>query len=277
MTVAEALRASALEEREARILLAAVSGFSQAAVLAFPERALPAQSAERFAHLAARRRRGEPMAYILGEQEFYGLPFAVNPAVLIPRPETELLVALALEREFDSAADLGTGCGAIALAIKHERPRARVVGVDASAAALEMARRNGTRLGLDVDWRHGRWCAPLDTERYALLVANPPYVAEGDPHLAALAYEPAQALVAGADGLDAIRAIVPAAPEHLVQGAWLLIEHGQGQDAAVRSLLESVGLEEVQTWPDLAGIPRVSGGQAVKSIPWTSNSASRTR
>ena len=265
MTVSEVLATSGLDAREARILLAAATGFSQAAVLASPQRALSADVAARFAAFAARRRQGEPVAYILGEQEFYGLRLTVTPAVLIPRPETELLVDLALEREFMRAADLGTGCGAIALAIKHERPAARVVGVEASAAALEVARRNAVRLALDVDWRHGRWCEPLamggEAQRYDLIVANPPYVAEGDPHLAALAYEPAQALVAGADGLAAIRAIAAQAPPHLAPGGWLLLEHGLGQDAAVRELLSSAGLRQVQTWPDLARIPRVSGGR----------------
>ena len=261
MTVADALGASRLELREARLLLAHATGFSAAAVLAFPERELPGEAAARFTAFAERRRRGEPVAYIVGEKEFYGLPLAVTPAVLIPRPETELLVELALERPFTTAADLGTGCGAIALALKHERRAARVVGVEASVAALEVARRNAVRLGLEVDWRHGQWCEPLAEERYEVIVANPPYVAEGDPHLAALGHEPRTALVAGADGLDAIRALVAQAPAHLAPGGWLLLEHGQGQDAAVRRLLEQAGLVEVRTWPDLAGIPRVSGAR----------------
>ncbi|HYY62287.1 MAG TPA: peptide chain release factor N(5)-glutamine methyltransferase [Burkholderiales bacterium] len=261
MTIEQALSTSGLEAREARILLAAATGFSQAAVIAFPERPLPAESAQRFAEFAARRRDGEPVAYILGEQEFYGLRFTVNPAVLIPRPETELLVDLALEREFERAVDLGTGCGAIALALKHARRHASVVGIEASAAALEVAKRNAVRLGLDVAWRHGRWCEPLGEERYELIVANPPYVAAGDPHLAALAHEPTHALVAGADGLDAIRAIAAQAPRHLEAGGWLLVEHGIGQDAPVRELLARAGLQDVRTWPDLARIPRVSGGR----------------
>ena len=261
MTVGEALGASGLDAREARILLAAATGFSQAAVLAFPERALPTEDADRFSQFAARRRQGEPVAYILGEQEFYGLRLTVTPAVLIPRPETELLVDQALERQFASFADLGTGCGAIALAIKTHRPAARAVGVEQSAAALEVAKRNAARVGADVDWRHGRWCEPLRDERYDLIVANPPYVAAGDPHLAALAHEPAHALVAGVDGLDAIRAIAAQAPRHLEGGGWLLIEHGMGQDGAVRELLSQAGLHDVGTWPDLARIPRVSGGR----------------
>lgn len=261
MTVADALRSAALDPREARLLLAAATGFSEAAVLAFPERALPPEVHRRFADFSARRRKGEPIAYILGRQEFYSLPLAVNPAVLIPRPETELLVDLALERDFSTVVDLGTGSGAIALAIKKHRPGARVVGVEASAAALEVAKRNAVALRLDVEWRHGRWFAPLEGERYDVIVSNPPYVAAGDAHLAALRFEPASALVAGDDGLDAIREIVAAAPAHLGDGGWVLIEHGMGQQGAVRQLLEQAGLEDGQTWPDLAGIPRVSGAK----------------
>src|SRR5262249_45096094 len=144
----------------------------------------------------------------LGRKEFYGLELSVNPAVLIPRPETELLVELSLQREFSAAADLGTGSGAIALALKHQRPRARVVAIEASAAGLVGARRNAARFNLDIKSRQGRWLAPLAGERFALIVSTPPYVAEGDPHLADLAFEPTAALVAGADGLAAIREIV---------------------------------------------------------------------
>ena len=262
MTLGEALRASNLDAREARLLLAHVTGFSEASVLASPERALPAEMAHRFSELSDRRRRGEPIAYLLGEKEFYGLRLAVKPAVLIPRPETELLVDLALEREFSSVLDLGTGSGAIALAIKHQRPAARVVAVEDSAVALVVAQRNGAALGLDVEWRHGDWFDAVPGERFDLIVSNPPYVATGDPHLADLRFEPAAALVSGADGLDAIREIVPAARGHLQGGGWLLVEHGRGQDAAVRSLMQTSGLEDVRTWPDLAGIGRVSGGRA---------------
>jgi release factor glutamine methyltransferase len=261
LTIGDALRDARLDPRDARLLLAAASGFSEAAVLAFTERPLPAEAAERFADFAARRRRGEPVAYILGEKEFYGLRLAVNPAVLIPRPETELLVDVALERQFASVVDLGTGSGAIALALKRHRAQARVVAVEASAAALVVAARNAARLGLEIDFRHGQWLDAVAGERFDLIVSNPPYIAQGDAHLAALAHEPAQALVAGADGLDAIRMIVAQAPAHLAAGAWLLIEHGVGQHAAVRRLLRERGLEDVQTWPDLAGIPRVCGGR----------------
>ena len=261
MTVQEALSSSGIDPREARLLLAAATGFSEASVLAFQERSLPGEAEDRFTEFVSRRKTGEPVAYILGRKDFYGIELAVNPAVLIPRPETELLVDLALEREFSSAADLGTGCGAIAIALKKQRPRANVVAVEASAAALVVARRNAARYGLDVDWRHGRWLEPLGAERFDLIVSNPPYVVAGDPHLAELRFEPASALVAGPDGLDAIREIARGAAAHLAPGGWLLVEHGMGQDLAVRELLAAGGLEAVSTWPDLAGIPRVSGGK----------------
>jgi release factor glutamine methyltransferase len=261
LTVQEALGSSGLEAREARLLLAQASGFSEASVIAHGERVVPQSVLLGFQAMCRRRSLGEPVAYILGRKEFYGLELAVNPAVLIPRPETELLVELALERRFGSAADLGTGSGAIALALKRNRPNARIVAVEASAAALVVARRNAVKLGLEVAFRHGLWCAPLAGEPFDLIVSNPPYVAEDDPHLPALAHEPRQALVAGKDGLDAIRAIAAEAPACLAPGGWLLVEHGMGQDPAVRSLLASVGLENVATWPDLAGIGRVSGGK----------------
>lgn len=260
MTVEEALRG--LDAREARLLLAQATGFSEASVLAHPGRTLPAEAEARFLEFAARRARGEPIAYILGEKEFFGLPLSVNAAVLIPRPETELLVERALARKPSSVLDLGTGSGAIALAIKRHRPQARVVGVEASMAALAVAARNAVKLGLDVELRHGLWFEPVAAEQFDLVVSNPPYVAEGDAHLTAgdLRFEPRQALVSGADGLHAMREIVRAAPVHLHPGGWLLVEHGLGQDAAVRALLQDAGFEEISTWPDLAGIARVSGG-----------------
>ncbi len=261
MIVAEALRA--LDAREARLLLAQATGFSEASVLAHPERALPAEAEAKFLEFAARRARGEPIAYLLGQKEFYGLPLAVNPAVLIPRPETELLVELALARKPASVLDLGTGCGAIALAIKRHLPQARVIGVEASMAALAVAARNAVKLGLEVELRHGLWFAPFAGERFDLLVSNPPYVAVGDPHLLQgdLRFEPQAALVAGADGLDALREIVRSAPSHLNPGGCLLVEHGFGQDQAVRTLLQQAGFEGIRTWPDLAAIARVSGGE----------------
>ena len=272
-TISQALSASGIDPREARLLLAAATGFSEASVLAHPQRMLPVEAEVRFLDWSQRRRAGEPVAYLLGRREFYGLALAVNPAVLIPRPETELLVELALERLARDAQgavlDLGTGSGAVALAVRHRRPRARVVAVEASAAALEVARRNAARLGLEVEFHHGRWFAPLGAECYSLILANPPYVATHDPHLAQgdLRFEPRQALVAGEDGLDAIREIARAVCAFLEPGAWFLCEHGLGQDAAVRGLLEVVGLAEVASWPDLAGIDRVSGGRAPLTRP----------
>ena len=262
LSVAEAIGTSGLEPREARLLLAEAAGFSQASVIAFPERPLSREAEERFASFAERRRRGEPVAYIVGHKEFYGLDLAVTPAVLIPRPETELLVELALEAQFCSAADLGTGSGAIALALKRQRPAARVVGVDSSAAALALARHNAVKHGLEIELRHGRWLAPLAGERFDLVVSNPPYVSLGDPHLAALSHEPAQALEGGRDGLEHLRQIVGDAVGHLNPGGRLLLEHGLGQDTEVRRLLGRAGLQSVRTWPDLAGIPRVTGGKA---------------
>jgi len=266
LRIGEALAASGIAPREARLLLAEACGFSEASVLAHPERELPEAVAARFEEMAARRRAGEPIAYVLGRREFYGLPLAVGRSVLIPRPETELLVELALDRLPADAearvADLGTGCGAVALAIARNRPRARVVAIEQSAAALEFAKRNATRLGIAIELRHGRWFEPLAGERFDLAVSNPPYVASGDPHLGEgdLRFEPRSSLVSGEDGLDAIREIVHAAPAHLEPGGWLLLEHGIGQEPAVRGLLEAAGLTRIFSAPDLAGIARVSGG-----------------
>lgn len=227
--------------------------------MASPEQEIPFAVENAFFELTKKRSNGEPIAYILGRKEFYGLELTVNPSVLIPRPETELLVDLALERDAASVLDLGTGSGAVALAIKHHRSRCRVVAVDSDLSALVTAKRNAAKLNLEIDFRHGRWFDPVASERFELVVANPPYIAEGDPHLAALCFEPRGALVAGPDGLDSIREIVQAAGVFLQPGGALLLEHGIGQDAAVRALLATAGLESIATWPDLAGIARVSG------------------
>ena len=260
MTVSEAIAASGIDAREARLLLAEVCGFSQAGLAASPEQEIPFEVENAFFEFVRRRAGGEPVAYILGRKEFYGLELAVNPTVLIPRPETELLVDLALERNAFSVLDLGTGSGAIALSIKQHRPKCRVVAVDADLSALLTAKRNAAKLNLAIDFRHGRWFEPVAGERFELIVANPPYVANGDPHLAALRFEPQGALLAGPEGLDSIREIVQAAGSFLRPGGALLLEHGIGQDAAVRTLLAAAGLASVATWPDLAGIARVSGG-----------------
>jgi release factor glutamine methyltransferase len=264
LKVAEALAAAAIEPREARILLAQASGFSEASLIGFPEREIPTGVLVDFMVFVERRKRGEPVAYIVGHKEFYGLDLAVNPSVLIPRPETELLVDRVLRHDFSSVLELGTGSGAIALAVKSRVRKAKVVAVDSDLSALITAKRNAARLNLEIDFRHGRWFEPVSGERFDVLVSNPPYVAEGDPHLAELAFEPRSALVAGPDGLAAIREIARAAPAHLLPGGRVFLEHGLGQDAAVRTLLVAAGLEAVRTWPDLAGIARVTGGK-VKS------------
>ena len=261
VTVLEAIAASGIDAREARLLLAEICGFSQASLAASPEQEIPFEVENAYFELVKKRLNGVPVAYILGRKEFYGLDLSVNPSVLIPRPETELLVDLALERQASSVLDLGTGSGAVALAIKQQRPDARVVAVDSDLPALLSAKRNAAKLNLAVDFRHGRWFEPVAGERFDLVVSNPPYVAENDPHLPALRFEPRAALLAGADGLDAIREIVMQVGAFLRPGGWLLLEHGKGQDGAVRALLAAAGLESVTTWPDLAGIARVSGGK----------------
>lgn len=228
--------------------------------------ALQADSAGRLDALVQRRRSGEPMAYLRGEQEFFGLPLAVDPRVLVPRPDTETLViwALGILGERNSPArvlDLGTGSGAIALAIASMRPAALVSATDASEDALAVARDNAQRLRLPVQFHAGSWLDAVPGQRFDLIVTNPPYIADNDPHLAALAHEPLTALTAGTDGLDDIRSIVTHAPQALVPGGWLLIEHGFDQAAAVRSLLQDAGFEQASSRTDLAAIERCSGGQ----------------
>lgn len=254
---------------EVQYLLQQVLGKPRAWLLAHPETSLDPEQQRTYSAALERRLQGEPIAYILGEREFFGLRFKVTPATLIPRPETELLVELALQRIPENkpchVLDLGAGSGAIALSIAHERPGALVTAVDASLAALEVARENAARLGLHkVRFLHGSWYAPLGDERYDLIVSNPPYVAENDPHLAQgdLRFEPASALASGADGLDDIRSIVTGARAHLEAGGWLLLEHGYDQGEKVCALLKGAGFGNVLTEPDLAGNGRVSGGQA---------------
>jgi release factor glutamine methyltransferase len=257
---------SGLPPLEARMLLERVLGKTCAWLIAHADEAAGTGAEQAFAALAERRARGEPIAYILGEREFYGLEFGVTRAVLIPRPETELLVELALDRIPANAAvrvlDLGTGSGAIAVALAKLRPQARVTAVDVDYAALAVARANASRHGVSVRFFCGDWFGALSGETFDLIVSNPPYVGARDPHLLTgdVRFEPQRALVGGADGLDCIRAIVAGARAHLRPGAWLLFEHGYDQAEACRALLEAHGYREVQTWPDLAGIPRVSGG-----------------
>ena len=216
-----------------------------------------------FEALCRRRATGEPVAYLLGEKEFHGLALQVDARVLVPRPDTETLVDWALQLAASIAAprmlDLGTGSGAIALALQAARPDATVDAVDASADALAVARANAQRLGLPVRFAQADWLAGAATG-YDLIVSNPPYIATGDAHLEALRHEPQSALASGADGLDDLRRIVRAAPPHLAEDGWLLLEHGFDQADAVRSLLCASGFADVQSRDDLAGIARCSGG-----------------
>jgi release factor glutamine methyltransferase len=269
---AEQLAAAlALDPAGARIevqsLLQHVLRQSRAWMLAHAEQALTAIQQAEYQGLLQRRLQGEPVAYLLGEREFYGLLFKVTPATLIPRPETELLVELALERmpqhQPCRVLDLGTGSGAIALAIAQTRPAAMVTAADAAPAALEVAQQNAQRLAIpNVRFVRSNWFAALAGEDFDLIVSNPPYVAADDPHLQQgdLRFEPLSALASGADGLDDIRRIVAEAPVHLRPGGWLLLEHGYDQAARVRELLTQAGFRRVFSAPDLAGIERISGG-----------------
>ncbi|WP_088177618.1 peptide chain release factor N(5)-glutamine methyltransferase [Ferriphaselus sp. R-1] len=249
---------------EARSLLQAVLQVDRAWLIAHDREVVAPEHQARFDAGLARRLAGEPLAYILGEREFFGLDFKVTPATLIPRADTELLVELALQRQSTSVLDLGTGSGAVALSIAHARPDALVTAVDASAAALAVARENAVRLGLlNVALVESDWFAALAGRTYDLIVSNPPYIAADDPHLVQgdLPFEPASALASGADGLDDIRRIVAAAPDYLRAGGELLLEHGYDQADRVRSLLEQRGFGEVRSFRDLAGIERVTGGR----------------
>ncbi len=234
-------------------------------LLAHGDEVLSFETQARYLDFLQRRARLEPLAYITGVKEFFGLQLHIDQRVLDPRPETETLVEWALTCVADSSkpriADLGTGSGAIALAIKHSRPDARVTAVDASADAIAVATANAQSLGLEIATYVGNWCAPLSYQSFDLIVSNPPYVAEGDAHLAQLTHEPISALVAGKDGLDDLRQIVTQAAEHLKPGAWLLLEHGFDQAQAVQDILANQGFLSVQSRPDLAGILRCTGGQ----------------
>lgn len=266
-TIADLLRSPGLDALDARVLLRAALGTSDADLAAHPERVPPARERDRFLEWAERRRAGEPVAYLTGEREFYSLAFRVTSAVLIPRPETESLVELALERIAPGASsgllDLGTGSGCVAVAIAQARARARVTATDVSPGALAIARANAAAHRADIEFIESDWFAALGARRFDVVVANPPYVAEDDPHLARgeLRFEPRVALAAGPAGLDAIEAIVAHAARHLVPGGWLLFEHGLGQGPSARALLAAQGYCEIGTWPDLSGIERVSGGR----------------
>jgi release factor glutamine methyltransferase len=253
--------------REAELLLAHALQQPRAWLFAHAEETVALDVVTRFNALVARRAAGEPVAYLTRHREFWSLDLVLTPEVLIPRPDTELLVELALRHIPHSAdmevADLGTGSGAIALAIAWERPRARILASDASAAALTVAKANATRLDFhNIEFVHGVWFAALGKRRFDMIVSNPPYVAAGDPHLTQgdVRHEPRQALVSGADGLDAIRILVRDASKHLKRGGWLMLEHGHDQGDVVRKLLEKHGFVEIFTARDIERRERVTGG-----------------
>lgn len=257
-----------VDAADAELLLAHALGRSRAWLFAHGADIPDAESFARFESLLARRAAGEPVAYLTGRRGFWRLDLAVTRDTLIPRPETELLVECALARiPVDSAmrvADLGTGSGAIALAIAGERPRTRVVATDRNVRALAVARDNAMANGItNVEFRAGDWLAPLDGKRFDLIASNPPYIADGDRHLARgdLRFEPASALASGSDGLDAIRAIVRDAPAHLANGGCLMLEHGHDQGEAVRALLTRAGFADVETVQDLEARDRVGLGR----------------
>jgi release factor glutamine methyltransferase len=272
MTLTDALRQAAtagLDRLDAQMVLLWALGRDandRAWLLAHDQDRLPADVATRWQEGMRRRLSGEPMAYLVGEKAFYGLQLQVDPRVLVPRPDTETLVQWALDLMVSVPGqprllDLGTGSGAIALALKSQRPDAHVSASDVSTDALAVAAANAERLRLDVHFHAGHWFKAVTGLRFDLIASNPPYIAEGDPHLAALGHEPISALTAGPDGLDDIRQLIEAAPAHLNAGGWLLLEHGHDQAERVRDLFAAQGFGAVGSRTDLAGIERCSGGQ----------------
>ena len=264
-------RAAGVASLDAQLLLVEATGLLRTALITHGERELANGEEDRWSGWLARRRAGEPLAYLLGRKEFCGLLLEVTPDVLIPRPETELLVDWAASL-FDALPppstllDLGTGSGALALALKQRCPRLAVTASEVSASALAVARRNAGRLGLDVEFAAGSWWEPLADRCFDVVVSNPPYIAAGDAHLAALAHEPRLALTPGGDGLGAIAAIAHGAVAHLRPGGWLLLEHGFDQAEAVRELLGAAGLERVETRRDLAGQSRATGARVPGAV-----------
>ncbi|HEX5650822.1 MAG TPA: peptide chain release factor N(5)-glutamine methyltransferase [Steroidobacteraceae bacterium] len=268
--VARLRRVTDQPRQEAEILLAAALARPRSWVIAHPEqRILDCDATDRYEAHVTRRAHGEPVAYILGEKEFWSLPLEVSPHVLIPRPATELAVELALAHlPLDAPGrvlDLATGSGAIALALAHERPRLHVIGTDVAAAAIDVARRNALRLHVqNVEFRVGDWYEPVRDEHFTLVVSNPPYVAEGDTRVerAVHRFEPHAALFAGPDGLDALRVVIGEASRHLVTGGWLVVEHGDRQGSDARALFVQAGFADVVTRRDLAGLDRCTEGRS---------------
>ncbi len=265
-TLATVLKTAPLDPLENRILLCHALRLTRVQLITQSERRLDQAESDALKALFARRLRGEPIAYIVGLREFYGLDFRVTPDVLIPRPDTELLVELAMERLPTGGAllDMGTGSGAIAVSIAHSRPDAVVTALDASAAALAIARENAAAHQARVTLLESDWYGALaKDQRFAVIASNPPYIVDGDVHLSQgdLRFEPVDALTDHGDGLSDLRTIIDGAPAHLLSQGWLLMEHGYDQAAAVRALLAGTGFTDVQSWRDLAGIERVSGGR----------------
>jgi release factor glutamine methyltransferase len=265
-TIASLQKQSKLDALDNRVLLCHALGVNRIALITQSERVLSAEESQRFNTLVQRRLDGEPIAYIVGQREFFGLPFEVNEAVLIPRPDTELLVELSLDRLplKGRVLDMGTGSGAIAVSLAHTRKDADVTALDVSPDALAVAQRNAANNGARVTFLQSDWYAALaNAAPFDVIASNPPYIASGDRHLSEgdLRYEPVGALTDHADGLSALRIIIAGAPQHLKPQGWLLMEHGYDQSAAVRALLEEAGYDEVQSWRDLAGIERVTGGR----------------
>lgn len=265
-----ALARGRIPAAETRLLLGALTGASTAQIAAYPERGLAPGLALRFVDMLVRREQGEPVAYLLGEREFYGRSFQVSPAVLIPRPETELIVDTVLARVARDVRDvhlrvldLGTGSGALAVSLALELPAAQVTAVDISSAALAVAAANAQRLGARLRCLESDWFAALQGEVFDLIVSNPPYIAAGDPHLEEgdVRFEPPGALASGPAGLDDLARIAAEAPAHLSSGGWLLMEHGYDQGAAVRDLLLARGFLDVASARDLAGIERIGFGR----------------
>lgn len=264
-----AARAAGLARLDAQLLLGHVLGRDRAWLLAHDDAALTGAQAARLEALMARRRAGEPVAYLLGEKEFHGLTLQVDARVLVPRPDTEVLVDWAIELlrgelaaiEQPAVLDLGTGSGAIALAVKHDCPSAALTATDASSEALSVAQANATRLGLSVEFRRGAWWQAVADRRFHLALSNPPYIAAADPHLAALTAEPGMALTPGPEGLEALRAIVAGSADGLEAGGWLLLEHGFDQAGAVQALLRDAGFTRIETRQDLGSQPRCTGAR----------------
>lgn len=273
MTIEQALRQGAgrivsdSPDLDAQLLLGAATGRSRSSLFAWSDKRLTAEQATEYERLLTRRQAGEPVAYLVGRREFWSLPLVVSPATLIPRPDTECLIEQALELDLPQQArvvDLGTGTGAIALALASERPGWRILGADQAAAAIDLAQHNAQELGLErVQFLVSDWFSSLPLEPFDLIVSNPPYICQQDPHLSQgdVRYEPSSALVAGEGGLAALKHIIEKAPQWLKPGGWLVLEHGYDQGEVVAGLLAAAGFISIGLRHDYGGQPRISQGR----------------